>query len=300
MAKEATNESKEEILFSNDDQLIDCIRHTYTNRSASQNGLPVTLYGIRNTPYSVEGGVSEDFCASYKLYDMVNGVYTKRDYGYLVKVPATRIEAEVLYRSNFRQGITHPDTVLARNRAITGASRRAEALSLVMLAETQKTVVMVRGLIYRIFNWLMDIYRSLKRFQFKKLFDITSDIWLEARYGWRPLVGEIQNIRDAIKPMRKLGIHASYGSDIQEHKVRDCSSHHQAFNLSVFNLDHKTTHKSGVKSGFTYLLQEESFVLDRLGLHMDSLLNTAWELVPFSFILDWFIDLGGYLKKRSN
>jgi hypothetical protein len=298
MARPAIETEYKTTYFTSINGDVTCDRTIKKYRGPVISGLPVTKAGISNTPYSVYGSFNEDFAAGYNRYTIVDHKYVLLPFTIVKGVSSAEILSQVSIRTDVDAPL-FPDAIEARNRGLLNASRRAEAQALVTIAETQKTVNMVVGLIPRLFNWFMDIYRSLKRFQIKKLFDITSDIWLEIRYGWRPLYGDIQNIQKALQPARIKGIHATYGSDAATFED-ECRSYHQAFNLKVFNLNHKVTKKAIAKSGFTYILHEDNNVLDRLGLHFESLLSTAWELIPFSFIIDWFVDLGGLLAYESS
>jgi hypothetical protein len=89
--------------------------------------------------------------------------------------------------------------------------------------------------------------------------------------------------------------------NVEDETISSTSSYHQYANTKVFNLDHEVSVKvKGVKSGFTYYLSRDNNVFDRLGLHLNSILNTAWELIPFSFILDWFVGIGDWLASQTS
>jgi len=263
--------------------------HYLLSRSASIDGLPATLYGVKNTPYSV----TESLTADMHLRDL--------RYGNEILIPGSTLHFSLIDRA--AEGYlasAQTDFSIARNRAIEGASRRAEALLLVALAETGKTVAMITGLIRRLFKWFSGILRSIRTFDIKELFSIGSDIWLEFRYGWRPLYGEIQNISKALDRSRKPGTSASHGVNVQDPTIIS-SNHYGSLYGKTYNIDADIEIKSNVvKSGFTYLLDTESLLADRLGFHFQSLLSTGWELIPFSFIIDWFVDLGGLINNLSS
>lgn len=42
------------------------------------------------------------------------------------------------------------------------------------------------------------------------------------------------------------------------------------------------------------------FVVERFGLSAENFLTTAWELIPYSFVVDWFIPVGNYLNKINS
>lgn len=120
-----------------------------------------------------------------------------------------------------------------------------------------------------------------------------SSAWLELQYGWKPLLSDI---------------HAS--AELLAERMRNRES--------VCNIRSKTTKSSSVSyslhpfAGATvgsivksdnqscvifldYTVDDETAViLGKTGLTNPLLL--AWELVPYSFVVDWFYPLGNYLE----
>lgn len=121
------------------------------------------------------------------------------------------------------------------------------------------------------------------------------DRWLEYRYGWVPLMNDIYNAckliqeKDKTNPQR-LRSHVSaerledtqtsrsiYGSYYEVKEIR-----RQWFRCFVrFDF--------GPPIGFAEHLK----TLDDFGLLNPA--SVAWELVPFSFVVDWFLPVGDYL-----
>lgn len=113
--------------------------------------------------------------------------------------------------------------------------------------------------------------------------------WLEYQYGWRPLIndiyGSVSKLMEPDRPLVRLLIRAH---------VDDTAS--------------KTVSSSGqVPATITQFAQARGEYLIKFKQNANlahtlsgwTTLNPAsiaWELVPYSFIADWFIDIGGYLR----
>jgi len=119
-----------------------------------------------------------------------------------------------------------------------------------------------------------------------------SDAWLSLQYGWKPLLSDIYDTMEwyegKTRNPRVLKFHAS--------KVKKSQ---------VANVNSGTTSTKELfvpaslraSSRITYLLTEQLSTPRALGLTNPA--SVAWEVVPFSFVVDWFIPIGNYLELTS-
>lgn len=113
--------------------------------------------------------------------------------------------------------------------------------------------------------------------------------WLEYQYGWRPLVNDVYEASKAlafenVQPQRK-----SYRA--KKHYVHRYDNP----NASAYGWDQvKAITKKQIIARFT---EDPLTTAERLGLTNPSLI--LWELVPYSFVVDWFAPIGSYLETRS-
>jgi hypothetical protein len=110
-----------------------------------------------------------------------------------------------------------------------------------------------------------------------------SSAWLELQYGWLPLIKDIGAAAEMIKLHPKTNRVKARSSNRGGAHLNSSSN---IGNLTVFNNDRRLQNIVVVSSPPS--LQE------RLGL--TDPLTIAWELVPFSFVLDWFGPIGDYLS----
>lgn len=116
-----------------------------------------------------------------------------------------------------------------------------------------------------------------------------SGIWLEYWFGWSPTVQDIGSaamalgVNPVLASVRERG---TSGFHIQE--VRSISINGNA-------RQHSTVVHGLVRQGAEFRLTNENlFLASRLGLVNP--VAIAWELVPFSFVVDWFTKFGSYLE----
>jgi hypothetical protein len=111
--------------------------------------------------------------------------------------------------------------------------------------------------------------------------------WLEYQYGWKPLLSDIYNMSQSIQ-------HAFSRPTLGEVRVvhvedRDLSSH------STTRYEVTGTATVGVEIGLKYRVSDERIAgLSALGL--TNPLAVAWELLPLSFVIDWFVSVGDFLS----
>lgn len=112
-----------------------------------------------------------------------------------------------------------------------------------------------------------------------------SDGWLELQYGWLPLMGDIFSLADTI-------------SKLDEPRKRRLAVRKGIPYKTVANTHFEVGGGGSYsKQIIAYVSEDRESPARALGL-MDPEL-VAWELVPFSFVADWFIPIGGWLQARA-
>lgn len=113
--------------------------------------------------------------------------------------------------------------------------------------------------------------------------DKVSSAWLELQYGWRPLLQDVHNASESLANQ----IHAP-ARKVYRVKGR---ARQVAVNPSYPGCFSRTTGQ------ILAVIAEQPSLLKKLGLTDPS--SLAWELLPWSFVADWFIPIGDYLSARS-
>lgn len=170
------------------------------------------------------------------------------------------------------------------------AFERAEAALAVDIAERNKTLQMVGSAVNRLISAARNVRRGrfaqaardLKIQKPKNLKDFNkyfAENWLAYRYGWTPLYGSIAASLEVFdKPPRDHFVKATVSA---QRSIQD----------------------SWVTAAITMkgrMVVESPTVarLNQMGLLNP--LSVAWELVPFSFVADWFLPVGSYLESMTS
>lgn len=123
-----------------------------------------------------------------------------------------------------------------------------------------------------------------------KVSKAASNAWLAYQYGWKPLMGSIaDNYKLLMTQMRNKGTTFSVSRTMTE--TFDFEE-----TVGPFKDSYQGTIR--VKTGFTAKVSTEW--LDRVDTFgFLNPLAVAWELVPFSFVVDWFAPIGNTLESLT-
>lgn len=123
-----------------------------------------------------------------------------------------------------------------------------------------------------------------------------TDRWLEYRYGWQPVINSIYATAEQLmreNSQRVIPITVRAGRETNLSEARDFSD------LATFS---KGLAISARKSE-RYIMSCNFYLPDTTDLANFTSLNPvsiAWELVPYSFVVDWVYSVGGYLQNLES
>lgn len=158
----------------------------------------------------------------------------------------------------------------------------------------------VQGLIALKKGHLMDIpailgfgatasYRR-KAAKLKRFDDVQqlSRFWLEIQYGWKPLYQDVYNAFEALHKARTR----------PDYLVMRASGSDSSYTESQTNGVTLTGNRASVRVNcrvHVSLSDQNQAILAANTAGITNPALVAWELVPFSFVADWFIPIGNYL-----
>lgn len=197
--------------------------------------------------------------------------------------------------------------MLARSRAIAKVRQNEIELS-VTLAESKKTISHLAQTAKQLF----DVYRAMKRGDFKTVWRLigTPDLrdnkksmrkkfyslkdpagrWLEFQYAWRPLLNDVNGaIALALTEKRANVSFRVTGSATSDwtHSVSAKPGDRDWFT-------HNAAGKKVCKTVLHYAVTDPALVF--LGQSGVNPLLAIWEIVPWSFVVDWFLGIGDALE----
>jgi hypothetical protein len=171
---------------------------------------------------------------------------------------------------------------------------------LVFVAELNETMRFLRNPIggwVRFLEYAKRQKRRNSRLDGTKVIDFISSNWLAYRYAVRPLVFDTINLIDAVnktiegqEPKRFTA--RGTASDAGSESYTGLSSSYAA----NVRLNTSTSRNVSVRAGILY---ESKAGADNFGTSLYRIPVALWEVVPFSFVVDWFINIGDYVGAIS-
>lgn len=204
-----------------------------------------------------------------------------------------RYEGDVAASFAFTLPIPELDLEGTINEAVTQAFGNidiSQAAALMSLAEGQQTISSLCSIFKRLIAILLDLkkLRLIKVFKRLTAKEI-ANLWMEARYAIRPLFYEVNGIvaalrvHDNARPFRQTFRGSSSDSDSDTYDYVSGDARVYA------NIRERVERTITVRSGVLTAIEEAS-ELNIWGF--DQPLETVWEVIPFSFIVDWFFNVG--------
>lgn len=155
----------------------------------------------------------------------------------------------------------------------------------IALAESGTTYRMVKSL-----SKVFDFARAVKR-RFGSTKDIANG-WLQWQYGWKPLVSDVFNVLDernrlVLNNMEKFRVRRTRPIMVDQLVLKNVPFLGSQAPVRVFG-------KGKASCEIAIAIDIPAFDLARwTSLNPVSI---AWELTPYSFVFDWFLDVGSYLR----
>lgn len=116
------------------------------------------------------------------------------------------------------------------------------------------------------------------------------DLWLEGRYGWRTLIKDLEGLDRALRHVRSASefVTGKAGFKTGEVLINSVNASEAGWVASITTVD-------------TIQYSFRATVAAQLNVPNISFnpLVTAWELLRFSFVIDWFFSVGNALKALS-
>lgn len=142
---------------------------------------------------------------------------------------------------------------------------------------------------------LSDLYKSVTKIvtatKAKHASAAAAEVWLMYRYGIRPLVQDIAGVFEGLKQKlgrRRITTRARDSVSRSNTKLVTYSASDQVVDMQDFESD-------TVEIRVMSLDEFNASLLFNIGFSPKSLVTLPWELVKYSFVVDWFVNAGEFL-----
>lgn len=136
--------------------------------------------------------------------------------------------------------------------------------------------------------------RRVRRLALRNPSLLISNLWLQAKYGWLPLYQDVYSATEwHYRLFNEMTSKGKARRKVEKDEKLSVPLLYSTRGEKLFR-----THECKVNVIVVYgIADSDTYNLSRLtSLNPVSI---AWELVPFSFVVDWFYDIGGYLANME-
>lgn len=130
-----------------------------------------------------------------------------------------------------------------------------------------------------------------------------ADTWLEYSYGWRPLLSDVEDGAKALANLQRMHpLHqavSAYGEDVRVF-YNALGQHGHATASFLMNQTAKSSVKVIYRGAIRVNPSSQPLMAQKLfGVSLTDFVPTAWELVPYSFLVDYFTNIGNIIDAWS-
>lgn len=213
---------------------------------------------------------------------------------------------EISHYFNFVKGSPEPLPLISGEalhslqvQVATAAAAKVAApdwASSVFFAELNQTVDSLRHPLKNFSKFLGSVEKKGRRRRgrkFSTLGKYLQDEWLNVRFSFRPFLYDISEGVAAIG--RVLETRSDRHTARSSASLSDNQTVSSTYSDSTFRIDYDTVVSDKIKVSAGVLYDYHYDFDASFGLRPSDIPSTAWELVPYSFVADWFVNVGDYI-----
>ena len=229
------------------------------------------------------------------LFDKTADYWIQGDFNSLVtrfpKLPIYRIEDAL----NANSGILYDAVQSTEAQVISALNSTYDALTdFSEIRETLQTIKSCLDAVHHPLKSFRDLRNrilgksgSFNKKSAKQAYKEVADAWMQYRYGIMPIVYSVEDLMKLLKKSKRLYNSEKAFRGIDLKKINPKIPNHMCFYEQIAGT--VTVKATGKQMGSTDALLR---LVDGISVNP---FKTAWELIPYSFVVDWFLNVGDYI-----
>jgi hypothetical protein len=176
--------------------------------------------------------------------------------------------------------------------------QKPQLSGLVEMAQLGKSIALIRATSKRISSLLDNAKRRKLNSKRRKatLGEYLAGDWLSYRYGFSTLVYAMEDAFEAVAAPR-VGKRQTARGNSASGVITSSDVQTSSDSFFDFELTRTNTISREVRSGVLYT--SEFTTANRYGFGVSDIPSTLWELFPYSFVADWFVNVGDYIRAMT-
>lgn len=159
--------------------------------------------------------------------------------------------------------------------------------ALTFVAELGKLITMFRRLIPRLASLVSETITNPKLRP-----EEVRNLWLEVRYGWRPLIYDMRDFTQTLEEFdAERRFYTERSGDTFQGEFETVHWDNIVQQYGTWDSRSSISWELSARGSAALLVTPPKFQTNPV--------TTAWELVPYSFVIDWFFDIGSFLGSLS-
>lgn len=122
--------------------------------------------------------------------------------------------------------------------------------------------------------------------------------WLQLQYGWKPLLSDVYGSCDALSKRSKSDWRVTSKAARKEYQQFVVKTTPGGTSYPTTNFDAYRTQADWRRGVFVRIdaIPDNDLTMSLASLGVTNPLLVAWEVVPYSFVVDWFLPIGNWLE----
>lgn len=166
------------------------------------------------------------------------------------------------------------------------------------VAEIDKSLSLVSNLATTLARRIEHVRQSRNRFMRyyrggKYIFVSAADVWLSMRYGAMPIIRDIGEVMVQLNSVRDKFVRETSRSEGQLDPFFEVKTGSQVNSSATFHFQSERREELEIRA----MSYDEFYALtaSRVGFSWKGFQTLGYELIPLSFVLDWFANVGDYI-----